>query len=286
MGQNIMQDLHTVGINPFAVTLLAESVLKSPIAPMTVGDPKTFFFPVQRSDCAGWVGVRITVEAVPEGAAIATEASAEMAPIDMVLHCPKCGKQHIDAIEHGREPWECRGCGRTGQTCDYPTCMPPTWTNPPHRSHLCHSCGHIWRPADVPTNGVAEVKTKGKADSPLASPTAALAVSKAARDVLAERRRQVEVEGWTPAHDDEHGDESLAWAAVCYAMPEPYRFGGDVQRMLTVGPIPPMPWPASWHVTWWKPEDPRRNLVKATALLLAEIERRDRATAKDEATNA
>ena len=59
-----MQDLHTVGLNPFAVTLLAESVLKSPLAPMTVGKPQGFFFPVNRSDCAGWVGVRITVEAV------------------------------------------------------------------------------------------------------------------------------------------------------------------------------------------------------------------------------
>jgi hypothetical protein len=61
---NILQDLHTVGINPFAVTLLAESVLKSPIAPMTVGDPKGFFMPVNRGDCPGWAGVRITVEAV------------------------------------------------------------------------------------------------------------------------------------------------------------------------------------------------------------------------------
>lgn len=62
---NIMQDLHTVGINPFAVTLLAESVLKSPLAPMTVGKPQGFFMPVSRSDCEGWTGVRITVEAVP-----------------------------------------------------------------------------------------------------------------------------------------------------------------------------------------------------------------------------
>lgn len=68
MGRNIMQDLHTIGLNPFAVQLLAESVLKSPIAPDSVGDPKTFFFPVHRSDCAGWSGVRITFEAVPEGA--------------------------------------------------------------------------------------------------------------------------------------------------------------------------------------------------------------------------
>ncbi len=72
-------------------------------------------------------------------------------PIDMVLYCPKCHKQHIDAPdlaqakrgEHGWEPWD----------------------NPPHRSHLCGYCGHIWRPADVATNGVASIKTKGAADS-------------------------------------------------------------------------------------------------------------------------
>jgi rubredoxin len=65
-------------------------------------------------------------------------------PIDMVLHCPNCGAQHIDAATEA-------------------------WRNPPHRSHLCHACGHIWRPADVPTNGVAAVKTRGKNDSPIVS---------------------------------------------------------------------------------------------------------------------
>lgn len=70
---NIMQDLHTIGINPFAVTLLAESVLKSQIAPMTVGKPQGFFFPVIRGDCPGWKGVRITVEAVPSEARLAAE---------------------------------------------------------------------------------------------------------------------------------------------------------------------------------------------------------------------
>ena len=65
---NIMQDLHIVGINPFAVELLSESVLKSPLAPMTVGKPQGFFFPVNRSDCPNWAGVRITVEAVPKDA--------------------------------------------------------------------------------------------------------------------------------------------------------------------------------------------------------------------------
>lgn len=72
------------------------------------------------------------------------------APIPMILFCPSCGEQHID------DPDE-----RT-----------PDWTNPPHRSHLCHGCGHIWRPADVATVGVREIATKGKADSAPASPKA------------------------------------------------------------------------------------------------------------------
>ena len=75
-------------------------------------------------------------------------------PIDMVLHCPACGLQHIDAPEI----YQPEGVGYGLE-----------WTNPPRRSHLCHGCGHVWRPADVPTNGVAAVKTKGKADSSLVS---------------------------------------------------------------------------------------------------------------------
>jgi hypothetical protein len=76
MERNIMQDLHTLGLNPFAAQLLAESVLKSPIAPESVADPKTFFFPVHRSDCLGWCGVRITFEAVPEGAPTPAKVTA------------------------------------------------------------------------------------------------------------------------------------------------------------------------------------------------------------------
>jgi hypothetical protein len=53
------------------------------------------------------------------------------------------------------------------------------WDNPPHRSHLCHGCGHVWRPADVPTNGVATITTKGKADSPIAAPSADAGVREA-----------------------------------------------------------------------------------------------------------
>lgn len=63
-------------------------------------------------------------------------------PIPMVLHCPNCGKQHVDAPEP-----------ETG------------WDNPPHKSHKCHSCGTIWRPAPVYTNGVAKLESRGEADT-------------------------------------------------------------------------------------------------------------------------
>lgn len=91
------------------------------------------------------------------------------APIDMVLHCPSCGLQHIDkdntedlrieAAETGRD--------REGDKELDRWLGDNEWANPPHRSHLCLGCGHIWRPADVPTNGVKAVSSTGKADSPI-----------------------------------------------------------------------------------------------------------------------
>jgi hypothetical protein len=75
--------------------------------------------------------------------------------IDMVLFCPKCGMQHIDRSDVDKVPVRLQGLA---------------WDNPPHRSHLCRGCGHIWRPADVPTNGVEAVRTKGANDSPLVAP--------------------------------------------------------------------------------------------------------------------
>lgn len=63
---NIMNDLHAVGLNPFGVQLVAESLLKSPLAQMTTKSPQGFFFPVKRSDCPGWIGVRFTLTAVAE----------------------------------------------------------------------------------------------------------------------------------------------------------------------------------------------------------------------------
>lgn len=86
-------------------------------------------------------------------------------PIDMILLCPKCGFQHIDRAEEVcREPAPCRRPRHhTGLCSPFPETA--AWTNPPHKSHLCHNCGVIWRPADVTTNGVAAIKTRGSDDN-------------------------------------------------------------------------------------------------------------------------
>jgi hypothetical protein len=87
-------------------------------------------------------------------------------------------------------------------------------------------------------------------------------------DIAAERRRQVEVEGWLPEDDDLHEDGRLARAAVCYAMSAGRPF-------YTILSEPPSWWP--FAITWWKPTSRRRDLIKAAALIVAEIERLDRA---------
>ncbi|HGM6487700.1 TPA: hypothetical protein ACKP3F_005752 [Pseudomonas aeruginosa] len=91
-------------------------------------------------------------------------------------------------------------------------------------------------------------------------------------DVQAERRRQVEAEGWTPEHDDEHADGQMAQAAGCYAL-HAGGIGTDWPDGRQNGAA--LFWP--WDKDSWKPTTPRRDLVKACALALAEIERLDRA---------
>lgn len=101
----------------------------------------------------------------------------------------------------------------------------------------------------------------------------------ASRDVLAERHRQVSVEGWTPQHDDEYDGGRLAAAASAYALYAGDELHPQSQGDGDFGRAPPDMWP--FHMSRWKPEDPRRALVKAGALILAEIERIDRQAAKE-----
>lgn len=86
--------------------------------------------------------------------------------------------------------------------------------------------------------------------------------------VIAERFRQVEGEGWSIEHDDKYAGGVLAVAGAAYALGARQRAQGF--RVIE----PPACWP--WSRDWWKPTDPRRDLVKACALIVAEGERIDR----------
>ncbi|WP_239424661.1 hypothetical protein [Pseudomonas aeruginosa] len=99
------------------------------------------------------------------------------------------------------------------------------------------------------------------------APSPSNSTSQAWLDVQAERRRQITAEGWTPEHDDEHDNGEMALAAASYAAYAHIEPSGDL----------PFCWP--WDKDWWKPSTARRDLVKACALALAEIERLDRAAA-------
>jgi hypothetical protein len=94
-------------------------------------------------------------------------------------------------------------------------------------------------------------------------------------EIAAERQRQKDVEGWTPEHDDMHTDGEMAIAAAEYAKIGAARYRAIyAQELKSRGEPPPVDWP--WESKWWKPKDRRKNLIRAAALIVAELERLDR----------
>lgn len=83
------------------------------------------------------------------------------------------------------------------------------------------------------------------------------------KEIVAERQRQINEEGWTPEHDDQHDGGEMLRAAVAYLWHDTEDFR-DMSGF----------WP--WDAIWWKPKDRRRNLIRAGALCLAEKERIER----------
>lgn len=82
--------------------------------------------------------------------------------------------------------------------------------------------------------------------------------------VIAERFRQVDVEGWDAAHDARHERGEMARAGAAYAL-----WNGGYAR----GSVRDTIWP--WEIEWWKPVGFRRDLVKACALIVAEGDKFD-----------
>ena len=106
-------------------------------------------------------------------------------------------------------------------------------------------------------------------------------MEQAAKLVAEERQRQVAVEGFDAAHDDQWVNGELASGAQAYleiavaqadqyytTSPGPGQIEGVKFGLPNCFPVD------VWSEYWWKPGPDRlRNLIKAAALLQAEIER-------------
>lgn len=147
--------------------------------------------------------------------------------------------------------------------------IPPTWEDPlpcgeyldvhdeaGHKNSDGTDCWPVFAKPEIETPAtdaiLAEVRAQG-----------VKSLSNAVQSVIAERQRHQSVEGWTPEHDDQYSKSQLLWASSCYVLNAIHPFN----RI-------PFDWP--WTPEWWKPTNPRRDMVKAGALILAEIERIDR----------
>jgi len=89
-----------------------------------------------------------------------------------------------------------------------------------------------------------------------------------------ERRRQLFVEGYDARHDHDHDGGELSKAAAIYALDASDNImASQCGLKLHVEKSPPTTWP--WEPEWWKPtpEDLVKQLVKAGALIAAEIDR-------------
>lgn len=88
--------------------------------------------------------------------------------------------------------------------------------------------------------------------------------------IQAERKRQIEVEGWTAEHDEMHEPGELENAAYCY-----FKANGPDEDPDGTGQPMGTWWP--WDISWWKPKDRLSNLIRAGALYQAAADRAERA---------
>lgn len=128
---------------------------------------------------------------------------------------------------------------------------------------LCAQCGVFKTPRTMATQ------------CPYTPGSRPMQISQAVYDVVEERARQVAL-GWTPEHDDEHVNDEIAAFACYYLMPDGARdwdtsstgYGATLGEAILPDGFPAAPGSSR-----------RRDLVKAVALGIAEIERLDRAEA-------
>ena len=103
---------------------------------------------------------------------------------------------------------------------------------------------------------------------------------KVLQEIQSERRRQMSFEGWTIEHDDTHEFGELARAASVYCLGKLYRYFNGYMTGVGFEDVPRLTeaWP--WRQAP-KLKSHRENLIRAGALIVAEIERLDRKSKKE-----
>ncbi|HHQ4199663.1 TPA: hypothetical protein ACSQFS_003170 [Pseudomonas aeruginosa] len=183
--------------------------------------------------------------------------------LELKLHAAQARVAELESATSYIEVRQCVNCRHIGinDAADYAACHDCRWTGPEPDEDKCPGCaGENCMAAACPEcGGRYELVAEANIATPVAQ---AGQVPQAWLDVQAERRRQITAEGWTPEHDDLYCAAELPRAAAAYILN-----GANDEA--------PAIWP--FVAKWWKPRDARSNYVRASALILAEIERLDRA---------
>ena len=106
-----------------------------------------------------------------------------------------------------------------------------------------------------------------------APPAQGIDLGPGVREIADERQRQVDAEGYSAENDADYKAGELANAALAYLQVAAMDLtAGGRSHVATRSP--PACWP--WHRLWWKPRDAHRDLVRAGALIAAQLDAIDR----------
>lgn len=106
----------------------------------------------------------------------------------------------------------------------------------------------------------------------------------ALRAIVGERMKQIDRHGRDVVRDLQTNEApDLPLAAASYLNAAIEQLTGITPERRDMSKPDPLTWP--WDDQFWRPDDPRGNLVKAAALIWAAIDWLDNAPATTEATN-
>lgn len=192
--------------------------------------------------------------------------------VDVANHavCPTCGHTRVYLRSGEQLLWlVCRACGEVGVISQA------------HTAHEDKAAVQVWSDVETELQRWQYDPARDTANFAAPHPPRETPMQKILDEIAAERTRQICEEGWTPEHDDRHDRGELSAAAAAYAVAgvqaPGYFFDPEKNAFDPLDEVAESLFPREWDDSWFKPGERRRNLIKAAALIVAELERLDRA---------